>query len=425
MRITRVTKIHNHRVFRDFAWPCDLHCFGQFNLIYGWNACGKTTLSSLFAHLEKQTNLAEGEVEFEIDEDRKCCGTAIAGTNLPPVRVFNRDFINATITAAGERVEPIYYLGEDSIEKQAKADELKKKKEAALEELTTATSTRESAEGALNRFCIDKAKLIKELLTGSQSTQYNNYDKRRFKQSMAAMQAQTDAQAALLADEEKEQLRKQKDSQPKADLPAVAFNSPDFARLSSEARGLIERSVVSETLDELTQDKAVAGWVQQGLALHSGERETSTCRFCSQTLSAERRAALEGHFNDAFAVFQQEISSAMASLDRALSNIRGVTFPDPARAYDHLQDELKTAISEAQNVIESAADWLTEVQNALDAKKTSPFGAVQLDDWQNQVPTPDDLRNAIARVNAVLDKHSNITKHLTVVPRPSSGPRST
>ncbi|MEZ4221377.1 MAG: AAA family ATPase [Polyangiaceae bacterium] len=409
MRITRVTKIRGHRVFRDFSWPGDLHAFGQFNLIYGWNGCGKTTLSSLFAHIEKGTNLTEGEAEFEIDDDRKCAGSAIAGTNLPPVRVFNRDFINATITAAGERVEPIYYLGEDSIEKQAKADELKKKKEAALEDLTNATSANGTAEAELDRFCIAQAKVIKEVLTGAQSPQYNNYDKRRFRQSIAAMQAQADAQAAVLTGEAKEQLRKQKDAQPKGDLPALACTLPDFENVSNRVKALLERSVASETIDALAQDRTVSRWVQEGLALHSGEQQTSTCRFCSQPLTADRRAALGGHFNDAFAAFQQEIASEIASLDRALTDLNRITFPDPARAYDHLQPELTAACSEAEKAIKSAAAWLGQVRTALEAKRAAPFAPAQAGGWQNERPTPDALRDAIATVNAVLDKHNSIT----------------
>lgn len=409
MRITRVTKIRGHRVFRDFAWPGDLHGFGQFNLIYGWNGCGKTTLSSLFAHVEKGTNLTEGEVEFEIDDDRKCAGTTIASTNLPPVRVFNRAFIDATITAAGERVEPIYYLGEDSIEKQAKADELKTKKETALVELTKATSTKEAAESELDRFCIAQAKVIKEVLTGAQTPQYNNYNKGRFKQSIAAMQAKADAQAALLADEAKEQLRKQKDSQPKGDLPAVACTSLDFEKFSNGAETLLERSVASETIDALAQDKTVARWVQEGLALHSGEQQTNTCRFCSQPLTADRRAALEGHFNDAFAAFQQELASEISALDRALADLNGITFPDPARAYEHLQGELATGTSEAQKVIEVATAWLTEVRTALDAKRAAPFAPAKPGGWQSAIPTPDALRDAVAAVNAVQAKHNEIT----------------
>lgn len=121
MKLTRITKIRAHRVFREFAWPADLHTFGQFNVIYGWNGCGKTTLSSLLSLIEKRTALLEGEVELELDGTRTVAGTAFASAQLPQVRVFNRDFVNATLQSAGG-IAPIYFLGEDSIEKQAQVD---------------------------------------------------------------------------------------------------------------------------------------------------------------------------------------------------------------------------------------------------------------------------------------------------------------
>ena len=52
MKVTRITRMSAHRVFRDFTWPATLQPFGQFNLIYGWNGSGKTTFSSLFHHLQ-------------------------------------------------------------------------------------------------------------------------------------------------------------------------------------------------------------------------------------------------------------------------------------------------------------------------------------------------------------------------------------
>ncbi|MEZ4288952.1 MAG: AAA family ATPase, partial [Polyangiales bacterium] len=117
MKITRVKKISQHRVFRDFKWPNNLHEFGRFNLIYGWNGCGKTTLSSLFAHIENRKNVNEGEVEFEFDGSQRCKGDEIDKTALPLVRVFNRNFVEATITIAHEYVAPILYLGKESREK--------------------------------------------------------------------------------------------------------------------------------------------------------------------------------------------------------------------------------------------------------------------------------------------------------------------
>lgn len=105
MKVTRITRMSAHRVFRDFTWPATLQPFGQFNLIYGWNGSGKTTFSSLFHHLQTRSAVAEGDVEFEID-GAKVSGRNLENARLPSIRVFNRDFIASTILAAGGRMNP-------------------------------------------------------------------------------------------------------------------------------------------------------------------------------------------------------------------------------------------------------------------------------------------------------------------------------
>ena len=115
MKITRITKIRQHRIFRDFVWPDELQPFGQFNVIYGWNGSGKTTLSSLVRHMESRSAVTEGEAEFEIDGAAKVQASDFATVDISPVRVFNRDFVAAAILAARERMEPIYFLGKDSV----------------------------------------------------------------------------------------------------------------------------------------------------------------------------------------------------------------------------------------------------------------------------------------------------------------------
>jgi wobble nucleotide-excising tRNase len=53
MRIARLAKAHDYRIFRDFNWPATgLHDFSRYNVIYGWNGTGKTSLSTIFRHLQ-------------------------------------------------------------------------------------------------------------------------------------------------------------------------------------------------------------------------------------------------------------------------------------------------------------------------------------------------------------------------------------
>src|ERR1035441_8858117 len=106
-QISRLSKI-DFRLFRKFSWPSGLLDFSRFNLIYGWNASGKTTLSALFRRIEKHEPLAEGAAEFIVEGKSLDLTTLSADTPLPMVRVFNRDFINKNVLS--EELAPIFYI---------------------------------------------------------------------------------------------------------------------------------------------------------------------------------------------------------------------------------------------------------------------------------------------------------------------------
>ncbi len=401
MKLTRITKLR-HRVFRDFAWPSHLHAFGQFNVVYGWNGCGKTTLSSLLSLVEKKTALTEGEVELEFDGATRVGGSAFASARLPQVRVFNRDFINATLSQAGG-IAPIYFLGEDSVEKQARVDQLKKDLAFANTEVMAAQTEKTNADSKLDDFCRDKAKLIKELLTTGHSTAYNNYDKRPFKRAVQALNAQS-AETSVLTDEQKAPLRSQKDAQPKSDISKISAPSIDLAGLTTEVEAIVGRSVVAQTLNELTTNAKLAGWVQQGLVLHSGEHASNTCRFCQQPLQAMRRAALEAHFNDAFATFQKDLAALLAKLKAAKQSAGSLSLPDASRFYESLTSEVSTASAKVSTALSETNVALDALIARVEAKRDNPFAPAA-----TAAPTatpPSSLADAVVALNAIVERHN-------------------
>jgi wobble nucleotide-excising tRNase len=401
VKLTRITKLRR-RVFRDFAWPTDLHTFAQFNVIYGWNGCGKTTLSSLLALIDKKTPLTDGEAELEFDGASKVTDKDFATAQLPQVKVFNRDFVNATLQSAGG-IAPIYFLGEDSVEKQKAVERLRNDLASANAQVTIATTEQRQAESRLDDFCRDKAKVIKELLTTGNSQIYNNYDKRRFRQAAQALNAQSVA-ASILSDQQKEFFRSQKNAQPKPDIAKVTAPSIDLVAITCEVDSLVGRSVVAQTLDELKTDAKLASWVQDGLSLHSGEHASDTCRFCLQSFEAKRRAALEAHFNDAFLSFQRELASLLSRLKTGKQSAVSLSLPDISRFYDALATEASSALEKV-----STARWETE--NSLDAliarveaKRDNPFALAP-----TVAPTttmPSLLADSIAAVNATIVRHN-------------------
>lgn len=412
MRIARISKIKRHRIFRDFVWPNELPSFAHFNVIYGWNGTGKTTLSSLFAHLQdRRAIVLQGEVEFELDSGVKISGTNIPNAIVPPVRVFNRDFVAKTLESIGQsNVAPIYFLGVESIEQQKQVDALKTELETVRKGVIKAENVKQRADKTLDDFCVDKAKLIKEALLGS--AEHTSYDKRRFKQAATTLKRVTPRPVAL-SDEQKRSLRKQKELQAKPSILAVSVTESDIESLRTQTTALLERSIVSQVIDELASDVTVSAWVQQGLSLHKGEHETDNCRFCGNKLSPQRRAELEAHFNDAFAAFQRDIEQAINDIDSQQQTLAGVTFPDESRFYDHLVGDVQPAVATAKQTIHSVDQILCRFKDALEHKKATPFEMLVLEDSDIAGCSDDSsLQTAINAVNSIIDKHETITTNL-------------
>ena len=177
MNITRISRLHNFGIFRNFTWTSDLPDFGQFNLIYGWNGSGKTTLSRIFRNLQLQRPPIEGEAEILAN------GQALHGSNFhsqsfPNVRVFNRDFVADSIfPVGGGNVPPIFVFGKESAAKQKRIEELRIKLQEYSSNLQAARIAAQNAESNLDTHCRHQARKIKELLRSSGSNRYNNYNK--------------------------------------------------------------------------------------------------------------------------------------------------------------------------------------------------------------------------------------------------------
>ena len=411
MRISHITKIKCNRVFRDFTWPNDFPAFSQFNVIYGWNGSGKTTISTLFESLQDRRPVSIGEAEFKFSDGNSISGADIPGVIIPSVRVFNRDFVAKTVKAIGEsNVEPIYYLGEGNIEKQNRIEELRVELEKANGVLSNAFTENQNAGSALNGFCIEKGKLIKVALLGSEK--HANYDKNRFRNAILQLKDMA-PQPTALSDEDKEALRRQKDSHPKSDIAPINELTINLRELRSRISALLEKSVVSHVLAELRSDSKVAIWVQQGLNLHTGDHQSDTCRFCRNEFSAARREELEGHFNDAFDTFQKEVKLLVSEIEGYQDAIRKVSPPDSGRFYDQLTQDVISAIEAVRPAVDAVVEIFDSFKKILNLKKTAPFQAHALETTESkEAEIYSVLQDRIKEVNRVITLHNDMTDNL-------------
>lgn len=165
MKITRLHKAHDYRIFQDFTWPSSLLDFATFNVIYGWNGSGKTSLSNLFRHIQRRQPLTDGQVETLVGQTR-VAGADFATAALPSVRVFNRDAVDRNVfEQANQQFPPVFFLGEDSVEKQRQIEGLSKQLAAITKDASDWERKKADANSALETFCSEKAKGVKNLLT--------------------------------------------------------------------------------------------------------------------------------------------------------------------------------------------------------------------------------------------------------------------
>lgn len=397
--ITKISRLKHPGVLRDFTWPADLPSFGRFNLIYGWNGHGKTTLSRVFRALEQRVAPALGEVTLEVN------GQQLAGQDFHqatvPVRVFNRDFVNDSVFPVGGReVPPIFVVGKESVETQKQVDRLKTERADKDVALQKASSTVQQANRKLDQFCADRAQAIKDALRVPGQGSYNNYNKTNYRTRAEQMLAAGDAPAHRLSDAERDSCLIQHRAAVKPKVSPVQYRFPSLESLHKEVSELLAATVTSAAIASLKDDAILSGWVRQGLGLHKS-KAADHCFFCDQPLPDARMSELEAHFNDEYERLLRRLDQQSETLNQHVASLRGLHVPDRMALYEDLLNEYDTACNSLWATRDAVVAYIGELQKALDTKKGQPFKRVQF-----ETSTPAIDCEVIVRVNDILHRHN-------------------
>lgn len=386
MTILRFKRIKNHRIFRDFSWPSGnlLPNFAKHNVIYGWNGVGKTTLSNIFRLIERRQVITEGEISLLLEGDITLQGENFGSDTLPTVRVFNRDFISRSIfEQPNEQLPPVYYLGEDSADAQRKIEELKTQLNAVNTQISENIRDLTNENSAIEKFRTDKARVIKTLLTAPGSA-YNNYNAGNFK--AGADELWVGALVAPLGDDARNENLEKIRSSAMDLIDRPTQNYPDFKQLTTYVNETIGRSIVSTVIQELQENPAVAKWVSDGLVLHKGNPNSQTCHFCKQTLPLSRINQLDGHFNDAYSNFLQELDLLIAEVDGYIDVVSKTTLPAEGLLYTNLRQNYIEQVNIFTAKSAQVSVYLSSLKSALIAKRGQPFKVFKLETYFTSLP---------------------------------------
>lgn len=272
MKILKISKLKDFGIFHDFTWKTELSDFKKFNLIYGWNRSGKTTISRVFASCEKKCTYNKdefpqysenGEFEIKADEGITVKNTNVA-TNLLPIKVFNQDFIDKNISFdPSGSCNPIIYVSEEDIESKKRLEQLK------LDKITLDKSYEQ----------IKKDKLAKEKTKGTFLTGLGreianiifdkSYNKIKAEDKINTIGIDNFADKILSEEDKKkyQEISKSEAGENQDTLPEYNFSFSfdneivdSFQKIFEKIGVLLGKKVVSKTLDRLNVYFAKNHW---------------------------------------------------------------------------------------------------------------------------------------------------------------------
>lgn len=399
MIIEQFSRLRGCGIFRDFSWPSDLQDFDRFNLIYGWNGTGKSTLGRLLRKLEQCAPPPLGDVTLQVD------GHSVRGRDFtsqsPAIRVFNRDYVDDTVLPReGGEAPPIYVVGKENVDKQRRADALRSEREVVSVERVADSDRKTEAENALERHAQSRARTIKEQLRSQAPHRFNNYDRAAYLKEADEL-ATTDAPAsARMTDEVFDTARAQLQSPVLAKIPRIELELPDIASLEPRVGALLSRTVASGGIAALRDDSELAAWVQRGHKLHQA-RESVACLYCAQEVPPSRAAALDEHFNTEHQRLTEDIERELDGL-RVLAHRSGtIEVPRAAEFYPEFAKLYSDARDDFQRQINTLQDYLRTLIAAVEDKGRHLYESLSL---TTQNPELDS--QVLGRMNDAIAAHN-------------------
>ncbi len=405
--IKKIKKIKNLGIFSDYAWDSSLPDFKRYNIVYGWNGCGKTTLSSLFDALEPGQLPKFPDLEYEVDSES---GTLRQGTQYSrKVRVFNQAYVTNNVQVLSCTAKPIFILGEEN---KKIADQIEKDEKEVVSlnfQIKKHKADYEDQEREKNKKFTDIARTISSNTSGEATRRYDKRDaedafKKLTKKELLDEKELTKHNLTL-RQLEKTQLTL-------LTIPQLTVNGSTLT--TKDGVKAINQSVVnlcSETVEiviisRLKENPDISDWVEHGIALHN-KHASAICEFCNQSLSKNRLLDLSKHFNDADKKLKTKIDELVADLRSFYSQIENIRAFDKANLYDELQQDYQKKVEGFELAKKSILDEITKVGILLKEKKSKTTEVVKSEQQINL----DKLVTSIREVNESIGTHNDKTNN--------------
>ncbi len=393
-----ITKLKNLGVFTDFRWDSDLPDFKQYNVIYGWNGTGKTTLSKMLGALNSGSHLEFPSLEYSVvDSD----GNSYAqGSEFPAkVKVFNSEFISNNVDFNQLRSRTItVVLGEDNKEALEAIESDEKKLNEVKAEIIKKTTTKRTKEAAHGTAFTDVAKTISQ---GTQGVIVRNYNRTNAETAFNAMTAKE-----LLSEDHIATVSKSVVQEVKAKLNNLSLGNitDNLTSAIRDAKTLLAKTVKATIIARLKDNPDISNWVEAGLVVHKAH-DSKACEFCGQALDSAKLAELTGHFNEADAKLKTEVDTLTNTLRQIYSRVDSLTVVDKANLYKEYQGRYEISTKDLAEKKMLALKAITEFGKQIDSKKAHTTEELTI----KKEPSLEELVKSLAELNGIISEHNKKT----------------
>ncbi len=403
MKITSI-KLIKHRIFANFRWAGrGLDDFLRYNLIYGWNYSGKTTISNLFQLIEEGNDLSEDNATFVCEDIGDIDLTSLSAiATLPSVRVFNRRFIENHVSFTSDNLtSPItVVIGKSAPERQRLLEEKRVESGLKSNEIGKLDKAAKKAIKSSEEYGSEQAKTINTRL-GKPGNPYWTYRRNQFEKDCT--KATT---TIMLSDEDYDANLVKKDATSKEDIDLLRLEVPKVNTIYENVRGILQRDITSVPIRALLEDHILSEWTGIGLRIHD-DRRSETCLFCTNKIPEFRLKQLRTHFDKSYNKLLEDIEDASNTLKKSVRILQSPSLPDESRFYDHLTTKYGQAKQGYVAAIHFVVDALKGIENELNVKLTKPFQVIQI-----ATPKIEFDISKLESLNAVIEKHNAYSANL-------------
>lgn len=408
--ITKINKIKKLGIFNDYNAKPNLRDFKKYNLIYGWNGCGKTTFSRVFDSLESGVHNQFPEIEYEIaDESGNKFKQGQPFTQK--IRVFNQDYVERNLKILEGKAKSItLVLGTvgKEVAEQIEKDEIDLK--LKFEKVKKETEKSEQKKTANGKTFTEIAKTIYVAITGGAIRTYRKdnaeEDFARLTNKQLLSEGEPERLIAVIKQIQKPRIDPLKAIEVEfvEDKKRVSLETA-LSELMSESRALLGQTVTSVVIDRFKDHLDISDWVEAGLRIHRFHGSKS-CEFCGQEFSGDRLNDLAKHFNDADKKLKEKIDKLVgkfSEVKEALTLARN--FPDVARLYEEIGVGYEAMRLEFSREVSAVHLEIAAIQESLKEKKSRTTERIDFSMTVNIVG----LNNFYTDLRGFIDFHNKKT----------------